>query len=252
MSFLLSLLGTLLGIFIAIVIICFIVYIKIRSTVGKQGMKEIKEAVKNQGSIQMQEYSKPKNILGMTNLLEPQIQRDFPEFNKDLLFSICENNLRKIFNCIEEKDIEKINNDDDLIYLKYSLKEEINDMKTSGIYEKFDNIVFEKHAIYSYTKLNGKASVKVCSTLSYYYDTNKKDVKCFKGVKKETRFQSDFVYVYDEKNFEQNQLNFSIRCPNCGAPLKSIEYSGCQYCGAYVERINLKAWKMVSFKEDFK
>ena len=33
-------------------------------------------------------------------------------------------------------------------------------------------------------------------------------------------------------------------CPNCGAPMKQNDY--CEYCGAHVEPINLKCWKILS------
>ena len=125
-------------------------------------------------------------------------------------------------------------------------------MKSSGIREKFDDIQFYKHAICSYAKKQGIATVKISSTLSYYYDTNRKDKKFFPGTRKQTRYMSEFVYIYDEAKIGNSKLSFSTHCPNCGAPLKNIKNNICEYCSSYVEKVNHKIWKMTSYKEDYK
>ena len=124
-------------------------------------------------------------------------------------------------------------------------------MKSNNITEKFDNIEFNRHAIMAYNKNNGKATIKISTTLSYYYKTNRTDKKSYEDIKKQTRYTSEFVYVYDERRFTKNQVTFSVLCPNCGAPLRGLESKYCEYCGNHVERINLKIWKMSSYKEDY-
>ena len=168
------------------------------------------------------------------------------------MFSICERNLRKIFNCIEERSYAEIINDKEFIYLKQSIVELINDMKSNNITERFDNIEFNRHAISEYTKEGGKATIKISTSVGYYYSTNRKDKKSFPYIKKQTRYTSEFVYVYDELKFANFQNVFSIHCPNCGAPIKGLNIKYCEYCGNYVEPINLKTWKMSSYKEDYK
>lgn len=252
MDFLLGLLGALFGIILAIIIIIVVIYWKIRLEVGKKNMKMLKNAIKNASNLEREEYSRIKNVRkGLTILLEPQILRDFPDFNINLLFSMCENNLRKILNVIESQDTTLIANDDDFIYVKKKIIEQINDMKSNNTYERFDNIMFYKHALSGYSKKNGVATIEISSTLGYYYETNRKDKKFFKNVKKQTRYLSEFVYVYDETKFDEEQQYFSVRCPNCGAPLKSLINNQCEYCGTHVEKINLKVWKMSSYNEDY-
>lgn len=176
---------------------------------------------------------------------------DFPEFNKELLFSLNEKNLRKIFNCIESEDISEIDNDPDLIYMVPQIKAKIEDMKSNQIHEKFDNIIFNRSAIGSYTKDNGKATIKVSTSLGYYYKTNKKHTKSYDDIIKQTRYTSEFVYVYDEAKIGEKQISISIHCKNCGAPITSLGNSFCEYCMTPVQRINLRAWKMSSYKEDY-
>ena len=39
-------------------------------------------------------------------------------------------------------------------------------------------------------------------------------------------------------------------CTNCGKEIPNSSQF-CEYCGNHVEKINLKIWKMSSYKEDY-
>lgn len=254
MSFLLGFLGACLGIVTGIFIIIFIIYCKVRGSVGAENMKEIMKAAKNAGNIEKQEYTRPKDISGITKLLEPVIIRDFKDFNKDFLFRKVESNLSKIFTAIEDKSVNYIKDDRDLIYLYPALRDKITDLKNSNTNIKYDDVRFHAHAIKDYAKTDGKATITISTTLEYYYsdDSNKKIMKHFSDLKRQTRYTTKFVYVYDETKFKYNQKSYSISCPNCGAPLKKLGAGNCEYCGNYIEPINLKNWYMVSYSEDYK
>ena len=90
MNFLISLMGALIGIILAVAIIIFIIYWKIRKSLGKGQVQELKNAISNISNYQREEYSREKSIKGLTTLLEPLILEDFTDFNKELMFSICE------------------------------------------------------------------------------------------------------------------------------------------------------------------
>ena len=252
MGFLIALIGGFLGVILAIVVIAAIVYSKIQKVVGGPvRMNELKTAVSHAKEIARDEYTRVKNVSGLTSMLEPRILRDFPEFNRDLLFSLNERNLRKIFNSIEAQDLSEISNDSDLIHIEPQIRARIDDMKSNQISEKFDNVEFNRSAISSYTKDNGKATIRVSTSLGYYYNSNRKDKKVYADLKKQTRYTTEFVYVYDETRFDKRQLAISVHCKNCGAPITNLGDSHCEYCMAPVQRINLRAWKMSSFKEDY-
>ena len=187
MDIFLTVLGVFLGIILAIFVVIAILYFKLKSTIGTQNMNELKSVVSNISNLQKEEYVREKNVKGMTKLLEPEIMRDFPEFNKDLIFSMCESNLRKIFNAIESQDVTAINNDEEFIYLREKIDQQIEDMKSNNVIEKFDNIEFNRHAIMAYNKNNGKATIKISTTLGYYYKTNRTDKKSYENIKKQTR-----------------------------------------------------------------
>lgn len=221
---------------------------EIGSAMGVNSLKSFANTVKN---YETEEYSREKSIKGMTNVLEDAILADFPDFNKELIYSVCQSNLTKIFNCIERKSTESIRYDNNFSYLKDFLEQKVEDMKSGEIYEKFDGVRFHRHAISAYSRKEGKATVKISSTLCYYYDTNRKDKKSFPGVLKETRYTSEFVYTFDDEKIGKTQVSLGVHCPNCGAPLKNLLSNQCEYCSSYVEKINNKIWKMTSFKEDY-
>ena len=252
MEFLISLLGGLLGILLAIAVIVFIIYTKIKSSIGSANMKSLMNVMSNAQDFEKEEYTREKNVKGMTKLLEEEILRDFPDFNKDLVFSLNNNNLRKIFNSLESKNYLDIEKDDNLVFLRKTLKEQILDMQSNNIQENYDNIEFNRNAISGYSKKNGKSTIQISTTLSYYYKTNRKDKKTFTNVKKQTRYTTEFVYVYDEADFDDSQVSFSVRCPNCGAPLANLRTNHCEYCLTHIEPISSRVWKMSSYKEDYK
>ena len=254
MGFLLGFLGACIGIVAGVGIIVVGIYIKVRGIVGPANMKELVKAAKNAKNIQQQEYTREKNVAGITKLIEPVIIRDFGDFNKELLYSKVENNLLKIFSAIEEKSVDNIRNDDDLIYMYSAIRDKVQDIKNNNVNIKYDEVKFHSHAIKDYSKFDGKATITISSTLEYYYsdDSDKYNQKYYKDLKKQTRYTTQFVYVYDESKFKYNAKAFAISCPNCGAPLMKFGAGNCQYCGTYVEPINLKGWYMVSYKDEYK
>lgn len=254
MSFILGFLGACLGIIAAIFIIIMVIYVKVRGMVGPANFKDLIKAAKNAKSVERQEYMREKNVSGMTKVLEPAILRDFKDFNKDFLFSKVEKNLLKIFNAIEEKNVENIRKDNDLIYMYSTVRDIVQDYKNNNVNIKYDDVIFHRHAIKNYLKSAGMATVTLSSTLEYYYSDNRdsKRNKKFSDLKRQTRYTTQFVYVYDETKFKHNQLAYSISCPNCGAPLGKLGEGNCQYCGTYIKPINLKGWYMVSYSEDYK
>ena len=250
MGFILSLLGALLGVLAAVFIIVLIVMAKVRGTLGTSAFKEVMGAMKNAKDLEKQEYSRPKDVSGLTKLLEEPIQRDFPDFNKSVLFSLIEKNLRKIFTAIENRSTKEIKKDSDLDFMHSKLADQIEDMRNQGIKIKYDDIKFNKHAIKKYDKKNGMATITTSSSVEYYYSSNIKGEVSYEDVKKQTRYTCEFVYVYDEEKVGYDKEVFGVHCPNCGAPLRRLGAGNCDYCGIHVEPFNLKAWKMISYKEE--
>lgn len=252
MSFLLVMLGAIIGIAIVVIIIgiiFFIIHSKIKQTVGPSNMKELINVAKNIQNYEEEEYTRVKNVCGMTKLLEPEIIRDFPDFNKQLLYTMVETTLRKVFNALENKSISEIKNDSECALIFPKVKEKIEDMESTNTTIRYDDVEFHEHAIKKYLKQQGVAVIETSTTLEYYYYNNK--IKN-KSLKRQTRYTCEFIYIYDETKFEKTQKVFTINCPNCGAPIRNIKNRTCEYCTSTIEPVNLKLWKLSSYKEDYK
>lgn len=244
MSFLLGFLGAVIG----IIVIIFLIIIIIVKKLGLYNTKTLMYMAKDYKNIAEEELTRPKSVSGMTKIIEPEIIRDFPEFNKNMLFNMLENNLIKIFSSIENKHIQE--DDKDLNLVVPILKEKVNDLINNNIKVKYDNIVFHEHAIKSYERLNGMATITTSTSLEYFYNNSSKQNQN-NNIKKQTRYTCKFVYIYDETKLERNNKIFIVRCPNCGAPLKKVDSGECEYCSSHFKPINLKLWKMSSYKEDY-
>ena len=254
MEILFIFLSIILVLILAILIVFLIIFNKVKRTVGSANMRTLFDAMKNAKQIEVSEYSRVKNVNGMTKLVEPRVIEQFPDFNKEVLYSQVEKNLTKIFNALEDKNVGAVKQDKDLVMVYKNVEDKINDLISCGISLNYDGVKFHRHALKKYTNLNGVATVEVSSTVEYYYnESGNEKVKISKkhsNVKKQTRYTTEFAYIYDESKFNINEINFAISCPSCGAPLTDIK--NCMYCGTYVEPVNLKCWKMISYKEDYK
>ena len=87
MNFFISIFGALIGIMLAVGIVALIVYSKLKSFVGINNLKVLTNTIASASNFEKEEYSRPKNVKGMTKLLEEEILNDFPDFNTELIFS---------------------------------------------------------------------------------------------------------------------------------------------------------------------
>ena len=234
------LLFSFLGVLLACFVIILIIRYKLKKALGPN-YNTFKQTIKDLPNIAKDEYSSIKSIGGMTNMIKPKILKDFADFNVNNLFNTVEKDITKYLNAIEKKDLSLV--DKDLIYLKTEIKDIIDTYNEEEIFEKFSDIDFHKHSLKNYTKSNGTATIQVASSISYYYDTNKKDEVHYSDVKKGTKYVTEYVYVYDETKFKENEVNFSLHCPNCGAPITSLS-SDCAYCTIKINPINMRCWKV--------
>lgn len=255
MSFLSILLIIILILILAILITILVIFNGVKKTVGVGTLSSIFSAIRNRKYLEMTEYARIKNVSGMTKLVEPLVLEDFSDFNKNVLYQKVESNLQKIFNALENKSTDNIKNDDELIMLYKNIEEKINDLISCNLSVKYDGVKFHTHALKRYYKSKDMATIEVSSSVEYYYDEqgndNVKISKKIKDVKKQTRYTTKFVYIYDESKFNYEEMGFTISCPNCGAPISGIKNKKCSYCSSHIEPINLKSWKMIAYSEDY-
>lgn len=246
----------LLGIIVGFLIIILCIYLLIRILLNKNGFagRSIKNIYDETKKIQEEEKLRNKQVSGMTKILLPVIKKDFKEFNEQEFYMLAEASIRSILMAIEKKDDKYLKSDDySLIRDKVTLQ--IRDLIDNKISYSYDDIIFHKHAIKSYRKENGIATLVISSSLEYYYTVTKENKRIASDkFKKQTRYQTTFIYIYDVKQAGFDIGILGINCPNCGSPVNSLEQTSCSYCksGLNIKVANLlRCWKIIEYKEDY-
>lgn len=240
--------GVIIGVIIFLGIVALILYLKFMRFVNSVGISKGELKTMIEESEYEAKYRK-KSISGMTSILMPRIIADFPNFSQSELFGKVETSLNLIFDSLAKKEVKKSSA---LTIIKHNLEEQIVDLKDNKIDLVFDEVVFHKHAIKDYKKDEGVLTIKVQTSLEYFYEEKKNGVVKVKrkDYKKQTSYTSEFIYVYNPDKYLDSVDLLGVRCPNCGAPVKSLGKKSCSYCGSGLEDINLKSWFISSYKED--
>lgn len=241
-AFLLSTLILLLLILVALSIIARIIISYVnrgKSFLNKYfGTTDLKQAIEKS---KIDEENTPRSISSMDSICIPKIKRDFPEFNVDEFRRIAENSIIYYLNSIEHGMIEK--NESIVISDKVamSIKSQISDYAGKNVH--FDSIRIHRTAIKSYTTNENVATIVFNSSVEYMYSCG--DVH----EKLQTRYSTEFVYVIDTEVLSDNAKGIGLNCPNCGAPIKSLGYKHCDYCGTGVVDIIKRNWILNDIKK---
>lgn len=250
MKFLSILLIILIVLIIIILLGVLFIYNKAKSftkSLGFNNISSLAEMIKD--SDEEAKY-RHKTISGMTDILMPTILKDFPNFNESVIYNKVETSLQAIFSSLSKKEVSDIN---ELIAIKYNLEEQIKDMQKSKIDINISEVVFHDHAIKSYKRDKDVLEIEINTSLEYFYKMSKKgEVVIENDYKKQTTYTTTFVYIYNEEDYIEGKNNFTLHCPNCGAPLKNIKNRFCPYCNSGVEDINLRNWYIIDYKENYK
>ncbi len=249
MNALIIFLGVVIGIILFLGIIALIIWSKIKASARAVGINDvsIKNITRQMHQIKEEDSTRHRSASGMTELLLPNIIRDFPEFNENQIYNMTESSLRTIFESITNKDTSGLNK---VPLLKESLNSLINDYRNNGIDVEYRDIIFHEFAIKDYTKEQGVATVTISTTLEYYYKkTNNGNVVIDDRYKKQTRYACKFIYIYNESLFKDYEKVIVTNCPNCGAVIKGLGHKYCEYCGTAIKEINLKAWTFSNYEE---
>ncbi len=248
MKFLAIFLGVVVGVILVLGIIALILYKKFTRFTNSIGISNSELKTMIQESEHEARY-REKSISGMTSILLPRILADFPNFSESEIFGMVENSLTKVLDSLEKK---RVSQGKELTIIRHSLEEQIRELTENNIDLTFDEINFHKHVIKEYKKDKGVLSIKIQSSIEYFYEEkNNGKVKIKRNDwKKQTSYTTEFIYVYNPDEYEGTRTTLGVRCPNCGAPVKTLGNKICEYCSTGLEDINLKSWFISSYKED--
>ena len=209
---------------IILIVFCVVVYfyfkIRIRRTLdnfGFQGMN-LKDIIQE---AKLEDQEVPKSLSSMDCIYLEQIKKDFPNININELKRESEKVLLDCFNSIEKKDPSKFKGK-----IRSFVESMIQDNKDSDV--SYDDFKIHNTVLSSYKKEGGIATIYFASSFQYILKKNGKSVKT------QDRVKTEFIYVYDVKEVEEDKKVLGIHCPNCGSPITSLGDKNCSYCGTLV------------------
>ena len=190
----------------------------------------------------------PCSVSGMTRLLEPQIQRDFPEFNWVQFKNKAEDALKLSLMAISAHSIGRAES------LSEALKEEvaarIEQNQTAGVNEVYERIRVHQTEIARYEKQKGRCIITLQSAVEHIH-YKEKDGKLISGKKdllEQTKYNMELMYIQDESKVSADK-GVGLTCPHCGAPVTSLGAKYCEFCGSEVIPINMQVWSLQHFYE---
>lgn len=190
----------------------------------------------------------PKSISGMTRILEPQIQRDFPEFNWIEFKNKAENMLCTSFLAIDREDSSLLKECSE--ELTKQVESLISQNQAQKIREHYQDIEIHNTEITRYEKKQGTCVITLQSAVGHlHYKT--KEGKVISGddrLTEQTRYNTEILYVQDEKLANLDNA-VGMTCPHCGAPVTTLGVKRCEYCGSAVTPVNTQVWSLHKFYE---
>lgn len=189
----------------------------------------------------------PKSVSGMTRILRPQIERDFPDFSLDQFINKAENFLAAALSAVSSGDAGGLADVSEEALRQ--VENRIADNRKAGIRETYTQIKVHQTEVANYRKSSGSCVITFQSAVEHYHyrEKDSKLVSGDRGRKEQTKYNTELVYIQDEQLAGGSAVG--TICPNCGAPVSQLGNLRCEYCGLAVTPVNLKVWKLHSYYE---
>lgn len=234
-----------------VITVAYIVYWKVRLKIQQLAMamfgtKSFVEGFNRQADVLAET---PKSVAGMTRVFEPQIKRDFPEFHLEQYRNKVGNLLVSALQAVTEQKLSLLP-EDVSSELKNQVENQIAGNRAAEIRETYRQIKVHQTEITNYQKKNGTCIITFQSAVEHFHykERNGSVVEGDKERKRQTRYNTELVYIQDEDIADIDNA-VGTTCPNCGAPIKSLGHMRCEYCGLAVTPVNLKVWMLHRYYE---
>lgn len=198
---------------------------------------------------QAEELSRtPKSVAGMTRIFEPQIQRDFPDFNLVEFKIKAEKMLSSALRAIDAENPELLLEGTEEV--KSQIRGRIVANQAENIREVYERIRVHRTEIARYEKKQGKCIITFQSAVEHmhYKMQNGKLIYGDDQRLEQTKYNIELMYIQDASLAEIDNA-VGTTCPNCGAPITKLGAMYCEYCGLAVTPINIKVWSLHTFYE---
>ena len=209
------------------------------------GTKSLVEGLEQQADLIAET---PKSVSGMTRIFEPQIQKDFPDFNLVQFKNKAENMLISALQTISAGNVSLLRETSN--ELTEQVRNQIQANAAEGVTETYRQIHIHRTEITNYVKREGKCIITFQSAVEYFH-YKEKDGRVTDGDKErkqQTKYNIEVMYIQNEKLAKLDNA-VGTTCPNCGAPIVKLGALYCEYCGTAVTPINLKVWTLHRYYE---
>ena len=184
----------------------------------------------------------------MTRIFEPQIQKDFPDFNLVQFKNKAENMLISALQAISAGNVSLLRETSN--ELTEQVRNQIQANAAEGVTETYRQIHIHRTEITNYVKREGKCIITFQSAVEYFHYKEKEGrvTDGDKERKQQTKYNIEVMYIQNEKLAKLDNA-VGTTCPNCGAPIVKLGALYCEYCGTAVTPINLKVWTLHRYYE---
>ena len=192
----------------------------------------------------------PKSISDVTSIKLPVIAKDFPEFNIGDMKARAENVAVSYLRAIDELNPAILSEGGP--ELKTALTGRIEELKSEGKREHFEQVTAHKTGLTDYRKGEGRCIAVFKTSVQAVHFLKDEEGKLISGDEKYTEqfvVETELVYIQDAvEAAKETDGSLSLNCPNCGAPITNLGNKFCEYCGTAVKEINIKVWNFESLK----
>lgn len=175
----------------------------------------------------------PCSVCGMTRLILPQIAEDFRSFpirnsrpeRKPCFFPILRRSHRS----------SRSGSANGPPALLEQVRQELTHQRADGTPHAYSEVRLHQTELADYRKQDGECRVVFQSAVGYMLRIGDGEAE-----QKQTRYNVELLYVQDAGAAQEHQLDaaFSMTCPNCGAPIRSLGSKVCEFCGTAVQEVN--------------
>lgn len=191
----------------------------------------------------------PKSVSGMTRILEPQIQKDFPEFNWVQFRNKAENMLLSAFAAVSAGNASLLK--EGTPELAAQVENQIVANEQAGIQEIYRDVKIHRTEITRYEKKQGKCIITLQSAVEYYH-YRQQSGNCIEGrtdLLQQTKYNVELMYIQDAKAANMDK-SLGMTCPHCGAPITMLgAQKRCEYCNSPVTPVNIQVWNLQRYYE---
>ncbi len=206
-----------------------------RSEIFQLGSLLARELKSGRGRVTEEEIAAtPRSLSGMDSLYLPKIARDFPEFSW--------NEWRdKISAAVLEK-VKGISADGDGMVYGTVISRYFKEAGTCSI-------IAETGASYLPPAGTGDEEAGGGTQNLTRQAAKKNAAKDERGavLRRQAVFETELLYIQDADKASGKALGYN--CPNCGAPVRMLGQKSCPYCGAAIEPVNIRVWRIAGIKE---